>query len=78
DLHIPVDVMLDDVSLRYGCSSLLSGTPALNNMERSGMLFNGWTLPRFPRLHSKLLSKIPTTIYHKSSIRNRAGSVLLN
>ena len=40
DLHITVDAMLNDLSLRYGCSAFFSGTPALTNLERSGRLVN--------------------------------------
>ena len=35
-----MDALLTIVSLRYGCESFSRGTPPLNNMERSGMLFN--------------------------------------
>ena len=42
----PFTPLLNDFPLRYVCEYLIVVTPALTNMERSGMLVNGRQLPR--------------------------------
>ncbi len=42
----PFTPLLNDIPLRCVCESIIGVTPALINMERSGMLINVWQLPR--------------------------------
>ena len=50
----PFTPLLNDVPLRCVCEYLIVVTPALINMERSGMLINVWQLPRSSRFSLNL------------------------